>query len=274
MTQEPEAALVEAMALEIEDFSAPEGFSYSDFCRAAAEACVPIIRRHHEAEIAAAVDAERERCAKVARGIAKEFGERWIKLNDGKLEHERDYQNGRIAGYSDGADHIARLIESLASNHTPTPAADGVLETFDDAHTNWLANRPLRREDASKCRSPDLCWEYNVWVRCGPCALAATPSADNADARLCPESMSEAEWYEAQTPGPDFTPAATGAGLADELEAKVAASIKEADDIQYYSGGSQHNASKDALADFVIDNRRTILAHLRQPGDISGGPEA
>lgn len=36
-----------------------------------------------------------------------------------------------------------------------------------------VINRPLFAKDAAKvCRSMDLCFEYNEWVRCGPCSIA------------------------------------------------------------------------------------------------------
>ena len=35
-----------------------------------------------------------------------------------------------------------------------------------------IINRPLYAEEAAKvCKSMDLCFEYNEWVRCGPCSL-------------------------------------------------------------------------------------------------------
>ena len=47
-------------------------------------------------------------------------------------------------------------------------------EAYSDATINWLANRPLLKCDVvGICETLDLCWEYNDWVRCGPCALRA-----------------------------------------------------------------------------------------------------
>lgn len=47
-----------------------------------------------------------------------------------------------------------------------------------------VINRQLFAADAkSVCRSMDLCFEYNEWVRCGPCFLALDATTRAKDTR-------------------------------------------------------------------------------------------
>lgn len=52
-------------------------------------------------------------------------------------------------------------------------------------------------------------------------------------------------------------------GLRAELERRITAARKEADDIRFYSGGSKFNASQHSLADWMLnDGGKAILAAL------------
>jgi hypothetical protein len=49
-------------------------------------------------------------------------------------------------------------------------------ETFEQALLNWRANRPMQASElAEVCPAQAICFEYNAWVRCGPCALRTPP---------------------------------------------------------------------------------------------------
>lgn len=63
-------------------------------------------------------DAALEEAAKVADGIAAEFGQRWQDATPDRAA-PRDYDNGRLAGYSDGADYVAKSIRALKGKPLP-----------------------------------------------------------------------------------------------------------------------------------------------------------
>lgn len=93
---------------EWEDMTDYDRVTYRRAARAALTASEPLLA---QARAQAVEDA-----AKVAGDLAKQWGERWIKHNDGKPEQQRDYQNGRLAGYSDGAAEVERTIRALAQS--------------------------------------------------------------------------------------------------------------------------------------------------------------
>ena len=71
-----------------------------------------------------AVQRALDAAAKVCQDRAEEWGKRWIAANQGKRPHERDYQNGRLAGFSDGAATVAKEIlaldaRAIAEDRTP-----------------------------------------------------------------------------------------------------------------------------------------------------------
>jgi hypothetical protein len=75
-----------------------------------------------------------------------------------------------------------------------------------------------------------------------------------------PVDMTPEEARAALNPSPDTDTVR----LADELEDLIARAHKEADDIRYYSGGSQTNWSMKLLAEVVCRNEKRILTALRQ----------